>query len=289
MTFLLVDYPFVIVDDVLVGVLASRKVQGSEPLISVVVELHLVTLLPVVKRAANMHALMSWSPVVKSERVRCTFLMDAIEFRLDDSAIVRLTTSLGANICIVKLIEIAFLAADDLVEDVHRDIHLGVPLCEKGLSRKHFFVIDVDLVTQTTELLKPSDADFLTRHSSIESVLTQLCVLLLIPEGTNRSLNGEYEVLFFIALKSVSRADLTVPLIFNNRVFEAACLEGNNWGASDEELMLHNTTRLKKTRHKAKVSATVDQSSVSEEFFRSCPKAVRVPLLQVPHAVGTLG
>ena len=259
--------------------LATGKVQGCEPLVCVVVKLHFVALLPVVERAADMNALMSWSPVVKPERMRCAFFMDAIELRLDDSAVVRLATSLGAKICIVEPIKITFLAANDLIEDVYWYIHRCVPLSEKSLSREHLFVINVYLVAQTTELLQPSDTDFLTWHGSIESVLTQLRVLLLISESADSPFDGEYEVLLLVALKSVSRADLIVPLIFNDRVFEAACLECNNWGASNKELMLHDTARFKQTRHEAKVSATVDQCSISEELFWSGPKAVWVPLL----------
>jgi hypothetical protein len=172
LTLLLVDGPFFIVDDVLVGVLTAGKVNRGEPLISDVIKLHLVTLLPVVERAADLHDLMSRAPVVKPERVWCTFFLDAIKVRLDDSSVVRLVTSLGAEICVIKFVEIALLTADDLVEDVDRSVHLGVPFSEEGLSRMHLFMVDVDLVAQTAELLKPSDADLLSGHRSVESVLT---------------------------------------------------------------------------------------------------------------------
>jgi len=289
LTLFLVDDPFFIVDDVLVGVLTAGKVNSGEPLISDVIELHLVTLLPAVERAANLHDLMSWAPVVKPKRVWCPLFLDTIKLRLDDSSAVRLATCFGADICVVKLVEIALLTTNDLVKDVDRGVHLGVPFYEEGLSCMHLFMIDVDLVAQTAELLKPSDADLLSGHSSVESVLTQLCILLFVPVGANAAFDREDEVLLLIALKSVATADLAVPLILNHRVFEAASLKGNNRGATDEELVLHDTTRLEQTWHEAEVRATVDQSTISEELLGPGPEAVRVLLLQVPHAMGALG
>ena len=52
--------------------------------------------------------------------------------------------------------------------------------------------------------------------------------------------------------------------------------------------MLHNTTRLEEARHQAEVGASVDQWTVREEFLRRRPEAVRVPLLEIPHAMGAL-
>ena len=53
--------------------------------------------------------------------------------------------------------------------------------------------------------------------------------------------------------------------------------------------MLNNTTRFKQARHQTKVGSSIDKSTICEEFFRSCPEAVGVALLEVPHSVGALG
>ena len=66
---LLVDNPVLVVHDVLVGVLAAGQVASDEPLVSVVIELQLVALLPVIKTAANVHALVTRAPVVQPKGV----------------------------------------------------------------------------------------------------------------------------------------------------------------------------------------------------------------------------
>ena len=52
--------------------------------------------------------------------------------------------------------------------------------------------------------------------------------------------------------------------------------------------MLHNTTWLKKTWHESKVSTSVHQSSICEEFLRGCPEAIWILVLEMPHPIGTL-
>ena len=69
--FLIVDDPVVAVDDVLVQELfASLDVQGGEPLVGERIKVHVVTDLPIVEGAADLHLSVSWASVVELEDVR---------------------------------------------------------------------------------------------------------------------------------------------------------------------------------------------------------------------------
>jgi len=134
---------------------------------------------------------------------------------------------------------------------------LWTPVVEKGFGCSHLLVVDEDLLAQAAELLLPCNADGLTRHSGIKCVLSKLGVLLRALEGSNGALNGKDEVFLLVALKGEAAADLAVPLELNDRVLETTSLEGDDWGASNEKLMLHNTTWFEKTWHQAEVGASV--------------------------------
>ena len=136
--------------------------------------------------------------------------------------------------------------------------------------------------------MKPCDADFFTWHGRIEGILTQFRILLFIAEGADSALDRKDEIFLLVALEGVSTADFSIPLELNDGVFQAACLEGDDGCRTNEELVLDDTARLEQARHQAEVSATIDESTVCEEFFRRGPEALRVLLLQVPHAVCTL-
>lgn len=82
--------------------------------------------------------------------------------------------------------------------------------------------------------------------------------------------------------------NLTVPLEFNNGVFESTGLEGYDRSLADKEFVLDNAARLEKTRHQAKVSATIDDSTICKEFFGCGPETVWIALFKAPHAIGTL-
>ena len=166
---------------------------------------------------------------------------------------------------------------------------MRAPLTEESFRCSHLFIVDEDLLAQAAELLLPSFADSFTRHGCIESVLSELGILLRAPESSNRPLNGKNEVFLLVALKGKAAADLTIPLELDDRVLEPASLECDYWGAPNEELMLHDTTWLEQTRHQTEIGASVHKSAIGEEFFGSRPEAVRVSLFQAPHAVGTLG
>ncbi len=87
--------------------------------------------------------------------------------------------------------------------------------------------------------------------------------------------------------KCESSTFLTVPHELEDRVFEPARLEGDNWRLTDEELMLHNATWLKHTRHESKVTTSVDTASIREEGIRISPEAIRILVLKVPHLMRT--
>ena len=99
-----VDNPLRVVYHVLVGVLAPRQVQRREPLVSIVVELHLMALLPVVKCATKLNCLVSGSTVVQVESVRSSFLHHSVKLGGDHSALIRLPASLRTDIHIVKFV-----------------------------------------------------------------------------------------------------------------------------------------------------------------------------------------
>lgn len=169
-----VDDPLRVVDHVLEGVLAACQVQRREPLVSIMVELHLMALLPVVKCATKLNCLVSWSPVVQVESVGGSFLHHSVELRGHYSALVRLPASLRTDIHIVKFIQVALFLSNDLVDDVDRLVEIGVPFGEQSFRCFHLVVVNVDFASETAEFLKPRNAHGLPRHSRIERILSQL-------------------------------------------------------------------------------------------------------------------
>lgn len=123
----------------------------------------------------------------------------------------------------------------------------------------------------------------------MEGVCSQLCVLLLVSEGADSSLDGIDEILAGVALEAETTASIVVPVEFNDRVFESSSLEGDDGCASDEELVLDNATRLEQTRHQTKVCAPVHKSTICEELLWRCPERTWVLLLEEPHLVGAAG
>mmetsp|Transcript_18089 Transcript_18089/g.24217 ORF Transcript_18089/g.24217 Transcript_18089/m.24217 type:complete len:361 (-) Transcript_18089:2828-3910(-) len=263
--------------------------QRSEPLISVVVELHFVPLLPVVERAADLHDLVTRAPIVQAESVRGALVHNAVELRGHDAPIVGLATRLRPNVHIIELVLTTLFRANHLVNNVDRLIIASIPLLEERLGCIHFAAIKVDFISESAELLQPSDTHLLTRHGRIEGVLAQSEVLLLVLERADRALNSKNKVFLLIAFKGVAAAYLAIPHELNHTVLKATSFESDNRGGSDEELMLHDTTRLEQTRHEPEVSAAIHQSAIGEEFFGGGPEAIRVALLQAPHSVRALG
>ena len=127
--------------------------QGREPLIRIVIKLHAVALLPVVKRATKLYHLEAGASVVEFEGVSWFLIHDTIEFWRDYATFIGLVARLSSKVHIVQLIQVVFLRTYDLFNDIDRCIRLWVPLGEKGLGRSHLFVIDVNFITKTTELL----------------------------------------------------------------------------------------------------------------------------------------
>lgn len=50
--------------------------------------------------------------------------------------------------------------------------------------------------------------------------------------------------------------------------------------------MLNNTSGLKGRGHHSEIGTSIDQRSISEEFIRCGPEAVRVLVLEMTHLVG---
>ena len=66
-----VSDPVVVIDDVLVEVLFSNlQVKGDEPLVGKWIELHVMSLVPVVHGATDLDFVMSWASVVEHENLR---------------------------------------------------------------------------------------------------------------------------------------------------------------------------------------------------------------------------
>ena len=148
---LLVDNPGLVVDDVLVGVLATGEVAGDEPLVGIVIELQLVALLPVIEAADDVHTLVARSPVVQPEGVGRPFVDSSVKLRGHDAAVVRRFACLSSNVHVVKLVLSSILRANDLVDDVLGPILSCIPVLEESLCRIHLLNINVDLVAQTAE------------------------------------------------------------------------------------------------------------------------------------------
>jgi len=254
---LLVDNPVLVVHDVLVGVLAAGQVASDEPLVGVVIELQFVALLPIIKAAANVNALVTWAPVVQPKGVRSSLVYSPIKLRGYNTAIIRRLASLCTDVHVVKLVLSSIFRANDFVNDVLRPVLSGVPVFEERLGRIHLLDIDVNLVTQAAELIKPCDTHLFSWHGGIESVLTQSQILLLVSVRANSAFNGKDEIFLVISLEREATADLAVPHVLNDTIFEAACFKGDDRCGAYKELVLDNTTWLEKRWHEAEISTTV--------------------------------
>jgi hypothetical protein len=78
--------------------------------------------------------------------------------------------------------------------------------------------------------------------------------------------------------EKVTISFLSIPLIFLYSVFEASGSKGNNWGATNEKLMLDNTTWFKYAGHKSEIRPKVDNWPICKEFIRSSPETIRESL-----------
>jgi len=92
-----------------------------------------------------------------------------------------------------------------------------------------------------------------------------------------------------MSLKCVTTTLIGIPHKLMNRVFQTTSLEGNNWSASNEEFMLHNTSWFEKWWHEAKISTSVNKRSIIKEFIWSSPEGVWVSISELPHPIGTSG
>lgn len=91
-----------------------------------------------------------------------------------------------------------------------------------------------------------------------------------------------------VMLKNEARTHLRIPFKLNYRVLKNTCLESDDGGATDEEFVLDNASRLKGTRHQAEITSSVDQGAIREKLLGRRPEAVWILLLEVPHLMRTL-
>jgi hypothetical protein len=77
------------------------------------------------------------------------------------------------------------------------------------------------------------------------------------------------------------------PLEFNNGIFESTCSESNDWGLTNEELVLDNASWLESGWHQTKVGTSIDQGSICEELLWCSPETVWELVLEMPHLMST--
>ena len=176
------------------------------------IELHVVALFPVVKRATDLDLMVSRAPIMQLERVCSSLLHHPIKLRWHYATLKLLSAFLRTEIDIVHLVQIALLCANYLLNNIDRSVHLRAPLAEETLCGHHLLEVDEYFLAHAAELLKPRDADSLAWHRRIEGILAEFGVLLRLPERANGPLNGEDEVLLLVRLKGVAAACLAVPL-----------------------------------------------------------------------------
>jgi hypothetical protein len=61
-----------------------------------------------------------------------------------------------------------------------------------------------------------------------------------------------------VILKSVAVSLLRVPIEFKHRILQSASFECHDRSASDKELMLYDTARLKYAGHQTEIGAPID-------------------------------
>ena len=149
-------------------------------------------------------------------------------------------------------------------------------------------VVVVDLVTQTIELLEPCFGHSFTGHRGVECIFAELEILLFVSVGADGAFDCVEEVFAFVCEECEAAACLAVPHKFKDRVFQSTSAEGDNGSATDKELMLHNTTRLKLAWHEPEVGTSINKRAIRKEEQRVSPEAVGVLLLKTEHPLCAL-
>jgi hypothetical protein len=122
LSFLLINNPVCVLDHVLVEVVTPCKLQWYEPLRSNRIKLHVVSLVPLIKGAADLHLLVLGTPIVHNKCFGNPMLLHLVEFWDHLSAINHLFSwgLRGTKVDVVQLVKIAKLGTEHLTEDVHR-------------------------------------------------------------------------------------------------------------------------------------------------------------------------
>lgn len=162
-----------------------------------------------------------------------------------------------------------------------------------------------EAVPQAAELFIPPTAHDREVYNALTSILAQLGVVGGVAKHIDGSLQhrgqtqvsesrslvqqtrtqpypaSKHKVAMCVCLKGHAVACASSGIKLMHRVPQAARLEGNHAAASDKELLLHDSSRLKERGHHAKVAPKVHQGTVCEERSRVRPEATRVATGQV--------
>lgn len=237
-------------------------VKNEEPLVGEWIEVQFVTCLPIVEGSAKLNTVVSRSPVREGKGVRNLVegkliegRHDAVDFKLILSNIFFVVFS-GSIINFLEDLTL-LVTSEDLLDDTDWHVVLWAPCWELRLEVLDDGVVNEDLALESEEFTKPCLADHFSIHSGLPGVLSQLQVLWLVSESSNSSLHGSDEVTGAVTLEGISRTGLTIPKVLQYGVFETSSLEGDNWCATHEELVLDNTSWLKGRWHEAEVSTSV--------------------------------
>lgn len=196
-----------VIDNVFVLVLLSDvKVNSQEPLICKVVKLHIMSCLPLVHRTTEFHFVIPWSSVVKHENMRFSIVFLSVELAHD---IVNFNALLVVNLAwrttVVNIVINGFggtlikitckdlsllLCTKDLLNNADWLVVLRIPSIRELLHLQiNNSLVNEFLISQTTELIEPCPADYITIHGRSESILSELIIFLLIQIGIICSLN----------------------------------------------------------------------------------------------------
>lgn len=181
------------------------------------------------------------------------------------------------------------IASKNLLNNTDWSVICWTPWWEFFLKFIDYRVIYEYLSSQSIEFVQPGFADDFTVHGGLEGIFSQFLVLTLVFEGTNGSFDGKDEVTSSMTFEGKTTSLLAIPEIFNDGILETSGLEGNDWSSTNEEFVLYNTSWLENRRHKTKVTTSVDNSTISEEFIWGCPEAMWILVPQMPHLSSTVG
>ncbi len=123
LSFLLINNPVCVLDHVLVEVVTPCKLQWYKPLRSNRIKLHVVSLVPLIKGAADLNLLVLGTTIVHNKCLCNPMLLQFVEFRdhlASSSGHLFSWALLCTKVDVVQLVKIAELGTEHLPKDVHR-------------------------------------------------------------------------------------------------------------------------------------------------------------------------